>query len=369
MPEENFEMLDSPGIVRDTPAHKLPANAFSDGKNFVFNDDGAQTIAGNLDALSQAEIMPLWLQAFPPINNPTWVYGNLEKLYAVNGSTHTEITRASGDYAGQISERWNSTIFNGLAVFNNAVDLPQAWTTIQSSTQLIDLPNWNTDRRAKVIRTFKNYLVALNLTDSGTNRPYRVLWSDSANVGTLPGSWDSTDPTTDSREFDLAQTPDHLIDCLPLGDINIIYKETSTWGMRFVGPGQYFSFWKILDGRGLLTRDCAVNVPQGQIAVTQDDIILHQGQVGQDNSILSRRDRRSLFSNIDTANFRQSFVLADFRKNEFYFCYPELGEVYANKILVWNWDRNTVSFTEIPSTPFGAVGPVGENLIDDLEWS
>lgn len=368
MPEQEFEMLDSPGIVRDTPAHKLPDNAFSDGKNFVFNDEGAQTLPGNLDALSQASVTPLWLQPFPPLSNPTWVYANLDKVFAVNGSTHTEITRASGDYSGTISERWNSALFNGVAVFNNAIDLPQAWTTIDSSTQLVDLPNWDITRRAKVIRTFKNYLIALNLTDNGTARPYRILWSDSANVGTLPGSWDSTNPATDSREFDLAQTQDHLVDCLPLGDINIVYKEASTWGMRFVGPNQYFSFWQIFGARGLLTRDCMVNVANGQIAVTQDDIILHQGQVEQAQSILTRRNREALFSSIDTTNFKQSFVLANFRKNEFYFCYPELGETYANRMLVWNWDRNATSFTDIPSTPFGAIGPVGENLIDDLAW-
>lgn len=368
MPTKTIELLDSPGIIRDTPAHKLPDGAFSDGNNVRFAEEGVQTVGGNLPVLSAASVNPTWLYPFPPIGAPIWVYADANQVFAIDGDTHTEITRASGNYSGLTTERWQASFFNGVAILNNTVDIPQAWTEFDSGTQLVDLPNWDATRRAKSVRGFLNFLIALNMTDSGVSRPYRIVWSDSADAGTLPGSWDSTDPATDSREFDLAQTPDHLVDCLPMGDVNIVYKENSCWGMRHVGPPFFFRFWEILSKRGLLQRDCVRNTPIGHIVVTQDDIIVHRGQIESEVSILDKKQRKWLFQSIDPANFRNSFLMADNRRNEAYFCFPEVGETYSNKVLAWNWRHNSIAVRDIPTTPFGVLGPIGDSLIEDFAW-
>ena len=368
MPRKTVEVLGTAGIVRDTPVHKLKDGIFSDGKNIRFNELGAESLVGDLDTFSTASITPLWLNVFPPIGAPKWVYGNLTEMWVVDTTTHTEITRISGDYAGIASQRWQSSVFNGTGIFNNTIDIPQGWTAFDPLTKLVDLPNWTSTRRCKSIRSFKNFLIALNMTDSGVARPYRVVWSDSAVPGTLPGSWDTTDPATDSREFDLAETSDYLVDQLVLGDINIIYKEHSTWGMQYIGPPFYFRFWKILSKRGLLHRDCVTNAPFGHVVATQDDIIVHSGQTEQSESILDSRMRRWLFSTIDPTNFRNCFMLANGRRNEVYFCFPEVGQTYANTALVWNWKDSSIGIRELVSTPFGAVGPVGDAVVEDLEW-
>lgn len=368
MPRITVEMLKSPGVVRDTPAHKLPPEAVTDAKNIRFSESGAEALVGDLDIFSTASITPLWLNFFPPITAPIWVYGNLTEMWAVENTSHTEITRSASDYNAIVTERWQAAVLNGAAVFNNTVDVPQGWAAFDSSTLLVDLPNWAGTRRCKSIRAFKNFLVALNMTDSGVSRPYRVLWSDSAVPGTLPGSWDSTDPTTDSREFDLAETSDHLVDQLSLGDINVIYKEHSTWGMQYIGPPYYFRFWKILSKNGLLARDLVANVPHGHIVVGQDDIIVHSAQIEQSQSILDKTMRKWLFSVIDSTNYKNSFIVPHARRNELYFCYPEIGETYANQALVWNWRDNNIGVRDLVSTPFAAVGPIGESVAEDLEW-
>lgn len=369
MPRRDIQLIGSPGVIRDTPAHKLNDAAFSDAKNMRFGEKGAESLVGNLSVFTAASITPLWIGFFPPITNPHWAYGDLASMWVFEGSTHSDITRASGAYGGDAGERWQSTVFNGIAIFNNTIDLPQAWNPVSPGTLLIDLPNWVTTRRAKSIRSFKNFLVALYLTDSGTARPYRVLWSDSADSGTVPGSWDSTDPATDSREFDLAETSDFLVDQLSMGDINIIYKEHSTWGMQFIGPPFYFRFWKILSKSGLLHRDCIANVPFGHVVVTQDDIIVHNGQVENSTSVLNAKLRRWLFSSIDVGNFVNSFLLVNPRKNEVLFCFPEIGETFASLAVVWNWQDKSLGVRELsPVTPFAATGPIGSSIDDDLEW-
>lgn len=368
MAEKVVEVIGSLGIVRDSPAHKITDSAFSDGKNILFGTDGAEVVAGNLPVFSTAPITPIWIQAFPTLIAPKWVYANLTDVYVFDGSSHTEITRISGDYAAVATERWQGSTFNGVGILNNTIDIPQAWTEFDPATKLVNLPNWPATRRAKSIRPFKNFLVALNLTDSSVHRPYRILWSDSAVPGSVPGSWDSTDPATDSREFDLAQTPDHLVDQLELGEINIIYKETSTWGMRFIGPPNFFAFWRILSNRGILTRDCVVSTPVGHVVVTQDDIIVHLGQTEQATSIIDKVLRKYIFSSIDPTSFYNSFLLSDVKKNEVYFFYPEVGQTYANKVLIWNWVDKSRALRDVPLTPFAAIGPVGDSLIEDVEW-
>jgi len=368
MPVKSVELIGTGGIVRDTPAHKLADGLFSDGNNIRIAELGIETIAGDLVTFSDASITPLWLGFFPPITSPRWAYGNLTEMWVVENVTHTEITRVSGNYAGITTQRWGATVFNGVGIFNNTIDIPQEWGDFDPTTKLIDLSNWDVTRRCKSLKAFKNYLIALNMTDGGINRPYRVLWSNSASAGTLPSSWDSTNPATDSREFDLAETSDYLVDQLSLGDINIIYKENSTWGMQFIGAPFYFRFWKILSKSGLLHRDCMVNIPGGHVVATQDDIIVHSGQVESLQSVLNKQLRRWLFQTIDPTNFRNCFMLANARRSEVYFCFPEVGETHANKIIIWNYRDNSIGTRDLTSTPFGATGPVGQSIIEDLEW-
>jgi hypothetical protein len=365
---KHVEMLGSPGLVRDLPEQHLVENAVTDAKNVRFNRYGVETMTGDRSIFSPASINPLWIQPFPPITAPIWVYANLAKVYAVEGTTHTEITNVGGDFSGSAQERWNSCVLAGFGFFNNTVDVPQSWANFSTSNDLEDLSNWTSTRRCKALRSFKNFLIALNMTDSGINRPYRILWSSPAAPGTVPPSWDSSDPAQEANEIDLSQTPDHLVDCLPLADINVVYKETSTWGMAFIGPPYYFRFWEILAHRGILHRDCAASFPRGHCVATQDDIIIHSGQLEGSQSIIDKKIRRWLFQSIDETNFRNCFMFTYPARNEVWFCFPESGNTYATLAIIWDYTTNSIGVRELVETPFISLGPVGESFVTDLIW-
>jgi hypothetical protein len=206
------------------------------------------------------------------------------------------------------------------------------------------------------------------MTDSGQNRPYRIVWSSPAQPGAVPPSWDTADPAQAANEADLGQTSDHLVDQLILGDVNIIYKEATTWGMAYIGPPFWFRFWEILPDRGLLWRDCVAEFSGGHVLITQDDIVIHNGQFESDQSIIDRKLRRWLFRSIDATNYRSTYVLSYPAKNEIWFCFPEAGSTYASLALVWNWKSNAIGIRDLPEAPFTAMGPVGETLATDLPW-
>jgi len=37
-------------------------------------------------------------------------------------------------------------------------------------------------------------------------------------------------------------------------------------------------------------------------------------------------------------------------------------------MIIWNYRDNSIGTRDLVSTPFGATGPVGEAIFEDLEW-
>lgn len=368
MPTKTITMFDSPGLVRDLPEQFIKENAVTDLRNVRFNRYGAETMPGDGTIFSPASITPKWVSPFPPITAPIWVYADLTSVWAFDGTTHFDITRTASAYNGTVTERWNSCVLAGYGFFNNGVDVPQSWQAFDTSNLLIDLANWDGTRKCKVLRSFKNFLIALNMTDSGTSRPYRVLWSSPAAPGALPPSWDSTDPAQEASEIDLSETPDHLVDCLPLGDVNVIYKEASTWGMSYIGPPFHFRFYEILPTRGALHRDCMTRFPGGHVVATTDDLIMHSGTRGSERSLVNRKLRQWLFSAIDSANYYESFAFTYPAKDEVWFCFPESGATNVTMAIVWNYVTDSIGVRELTETPFISMGPIGDSFNTDLIW-
>lgn len=362
--------LGAVGTVHDVRPHSLPPEVWTSSRNVRFSENGAETVGGHKQIFGTAPVPPLWVKMFPPTSTPHWVWGNLTSMYVFTGSDHTEITRVSGPYTGTASERWHGGVVSGIGIFNNTVDAPQMWTDFDASQKLEDLSNWPAGFSCKILRPFREFLVAGNLHD-GTNRlPFRIRWSHPARPGTVPISWDPADPAVDSREFDMALTTDFLVDMLPMGEVNIIYKERSTWGMRFIGAPDYFRFWPILDEEGLLARDCARSFPRGHLVATQNDIIVHNGQRQSSQSIVDRRVRRSVFNAINPSTFYNSFMVSNFPRKEIWFCYPRAGDEYATMALMWNWESGALGFRDLPEAgvPFSEGAPIGDTGGDGAIW-
>lgn len=347
-----------PGLIRDLAGHDLTPEAWNEVRNARFGPYGARAFGGDGLVLDTAVVPPYWLKAFPPITSPLWVYAGLEKVYAYDGSSHTDITRLAGDYSAAVQERWQGEVFNGLGIFNNTFDVPQLWSEFDASTPLVDLTNWPATLRCKVLRPHGFFLIALYTIESSVDRPYRIRWSHPAAPGTVPASWALNDPTVDSGEFDEAESPDYIVDGLSLGQLFIVYKQKSTYAMQFVGRPNIFAKWPILPTRGLLTRDCVTAIPQGHFAVSTDDIYVHTGQRESDKSIVEATLRDWVFRQIDTANFFNCYVVNYERRGEVWFCFPESGETFPTLALVWNRITGGVGVRDLFGSPYIYPGPV-----------
>lgn len=389
MPKIVIANLGAIGLIKDLPSHRLPPNAFTEAQNVHFKLSGAKTgeylgqvmtpvTGGYPSGMTQF----CWLMQFPPRDNPLWVYASLassKKMGTIqkSGATWvaTEITRSTDGavYNNIAAERWQGCVFQGLGVFNQEMDQPQLWTTLDSSTILVNMPNWGTNPegntlRVRALRPYKNFLISMYLTDGSDVYPFRFRWSSPAAPGQSPDSWDTADPATGAGEYDLAETTDYLVDGLTLGESFIMYKERSTWGLQYVGGDQIMRSWRIFSEIGLLGKDCAVQYPGGHFVATQDDLIIHSGVAGSERSIIQNKLRSWYNRNINLEYAYNAFAVAYPHDQEIWFCYPSVGSTYANQAIIWHWDTNMVGVQDLPNTVFGANGSV--SLLDTTDtWT
>lgn len=370
------------GVVRDSADYMLPPEAFTLGENVRFAEDGVENIGGWEQTFGTPGVAPHFV--IPLFDNAQawWLYTSLTKAYVYDGSSHTNITRQTigvdTDYTASQTRDWNGTILGGIPILNDGSDVPQYWASYSTSQKLQDLDNWDGAHRAKVIRALGPHLIAFNVTKGADVYPHMVKTSHPADPGSVPVSWDETDPTRDTTENDLSDVNSGpIVDALPMRGQMFIYKENATWNMRFIGGRFVWAYDTFLTTSGILAPRCVGITHDGRyhFVVTQDDIIVHDGQ--QVWSLLTvpdaegriRSNKKYLFDQIDSDNYANCFVFCNPEDSEMWFCYPGPGQTQPNRAFIWNYQRGVPGvWSEAVGITFrnAAIGPVASASGD---WS
>ena len=360
--EVDINDLASHGVINDVPGYMLPPEAWTQGLNIRFWNGAPETVLGWESVFGTPIEAPHFIMPIPTQATNYWIYAGATKIMLYDGSNHTDISRSvGGAYTMTDTRNWNSTMLGGIPIFNNTNDVPQYRADMSVPTKFENLPNWPSTLRAKVIRAFKPILLAFNLTDSGVSLPHTVQWSHPADPGTIPSSWDPADPTKDTGRKDFEDTNAGILrDALPLGGTLFVYKDNSTWRGVHVGGRDVFDWKPLYETSGILAPRCVSITGDGarQFVVTQDDAIFHKG--GEPTSILDKRQRSTLFGEIDTTNYINSFMFPMPLRNEMWFCYPTIGNTHPNKAMVWNYreggERGVISFVDGITFRNAAIG-------------
>lgn len=352
------------GVNRDLSAHELPVQAWTDARNIRFLDGMVYQFYGHGEVYNSPAFAPQHVMPCNVAGERYWVYATESKVFCVtiDGSgvaVHTDLTHAT-PRTGVVNQ-WTGTLLSGIPILNvgDTSKVPMSWD-LNTANNFIDLPNWPANTYCKSLRAFKNYLVALNVTKAGNSYPFMVKWSHPSDPGSVPLSWDETDPTKDAGEADLAEGYDPIVDGLQLRDSFIIYKEASVWRMDFVGGQYVFRFTKVLGTSGAMNRNCIVEMDGWHVVLTGSDVMVHDGQTA--TSVLDKATRRYLFQNIDVDAADKCFVFKHPFFNEVFICYPSIGSDSCDRAMVWNFKDKTVSFRDIPNLNHAAFGPVDNGL-------
>jgi len=353
------------GVIKDLAPWQLPENAFTKSNNIRYADNQAGTFTGYEDYVTPT-VVPYYVTSIADGTSYWWVYCGLDEIYAYDGSDHENITRGGGGggnvYTGTASDRWNSTEFNGYLILNNNEDIPQSWIP-GAANNCVNLITWDTDNKALVVRAYKDFLIALNLNEDSTLYPRRVRWSDAADSGSLPGSWDETSTSGEAGVNDLTETQGSILDGMPLRDSFYIYKEDSVYGMQYIGGTFIFRFWRVSGLNGALAQQCVADLGNRHFVLADGDCYVHDGQNSQ--SVIDKKNRDYLFSVIDADNYTNCFVRHFRRNNEVWVCYPSSGQTFPNKMMVWNYSDNTWTERDLNSN----TASIANGIIADASYS
>jgi hypothetical protein len=345
--------LSSIGLISDLDPWDLPINAWSSLANMRCSNKQIGTFAGYSD-FTTPSIVPYFLMPAASGSDYHWIYCGQDKIYAYNGSSHTNITRQTAsvdvDYTGTVDDLWNGCTVNSIPVLNNGVDDPQMWSPPNISTKLTIIPGWDVNWKTKFILSHKGFLLAFNLTKSGTSHPNMVKWSASDQSGSIPTDWDETDDTNDAGENDhkMGDTTGALVCAYELGDIIIAYKEDAAYTITWIGGESIFRIRRIAGiTAGVLSQRCVVEYPGGHFVVGIGDVYRHNGR--ESVSVMDDANKEFLFASIDVDNYLNTFCVHLQKKKEIWICYPDHGEVLPNKALVWNYSTGAWSYRDLPS--------------------
>jgi hypothetical protein len=353
---------DSVGIIADLSPHDLPLPAWSAGKNVRMIDGRVEKMSGHKQSFSPF-VPPRFILPFQHVNGYWWLYAGDNAVWAYQGGSSYDITRAAGGYNGA-NEYWSGGVLNGIPILNIPTDIPQQWGTAAPGARLTNLANWPTDWRARNLKPFGNFLVALGVSKGAQNQPYNVNWSHPAEPGTVPVSWDIADPTRDAGEVTLADTEGFVVNQLAMGDTNLIYKEDSIYSMQYVGGSSIFGFRRLFkENIGLLMPNglCSFSPPgksTHHMVFAPNDIVVHDGR--NITSIFEGRMRKWLYSNLDSSNFKNTFIVNNQQMKEIWLCFPLVGSMWPNCALIWNYHNNTTTIRDLPNVACGAIGQITE---------
>jgi hypothetical protein len=372
MPDFEISNPATMGLMRDIPAHQLPPEAWNIAEGVRFRNGRVMRRLGWSQAFGTPTVAPHFVIGLLDANRDAWwVYTSLTKAYVYRSGTHSNITRQTAsvdvDYTASKTEDWGGTILGGVPILNNGSDVPQYWSTFSASQRLQDLTNWPSTLRAKRVVAFGPFLFALNCTKSGSTFPHMAKWSHPAAPGALPTSWDETDPTKDTGEYDLPSTGSGgILAGLALHDQLYIYKEGTVWRARYIGGRAVFAFVGFLHTAGIIAPRAVCLTPDatGHVFVTADDIIYHNGQ--QPQSIATSRIRDYFFSTLNPEAKNTIFCFPHRAAKEVWICYPSNASLQPDQALIWQMDLNVWSSIPI-NFRHANMGAVESAVLEDWD--
>lgn len=363
----SFDNMGRAGMIADQPPWELPKEAWSYSNNFRFADGAAESINGFTSVFSTPPANPYSIvEQKDRDGNPIWFYGTETELWLFDGNAHGNVGSELVNYNAGGTD-WQGTPFNEFVVFTNGVDIPQR-LSILGGGFFTNLNNWESTLRCEIIRSFKNYLFALKCTENGYYNPQLLRHSNGAQPNSLPSSWDYTDPNEDTGRVEFGQTKDFLVDCMPLRDVLVIYKDEHVWAAAQTGGvDNPFQYRQVFSNLGLISKHCIADVKGQHVIFSYDDAVVHDLNATQ--QIFNKRDRRYLYNSINQTFFKNCYIATHYDNNEVWFCYPGQGATYPNAAAVWNWEENNVYFREFGfEAPYAVHGTAQSQFksIDEL---
>lgn len=357
MPTIPIRSLGKIGVITDVNAVDLPPDAVSDARNVRFSEG----------RITNAHV---WREAIasPTGGTPVLLFqgkktnaGDILGYITLNGKVVHIVNGVADETTLPAHVATNSeatrtfTTLQGVYYVNQEDHVP--WYFKSTSTDYATLTNWDVNHRCKVLRGFKDYLIALNITKSAVVYKNMVKWSNIAQYDAVPDSWDPADLTKSAGENTLAEIQTDILDGLPLRNSFIIYAPDQAWTMEYTQGPDVFQFYKLYSDRGIINTNCVVEVDGNHFVMDDADIYMHDG-VSPPKSLVDKRVKSHIFRNMDLTKSEVFFVHHEKQASEVWFCFnskndgllwPGSACTYCNYAAAYNYSEDTWTFHDLPN--------------------
>lgn len=379
MPVQNVVFGDGQGpsgLNVDLPPWELPSSVITNGANFRLINGALASTGG--EAVWSTGGMSTDLDFFltiPVANVNMHLVAGKTGVWSFDGTTISRILTCN------VSEPrgWTGTMLGGIPIINHPEIGAFYWFPYGHNAPLTALPYdnkgtgnvWNTahQRSAQVIRSHRNYLFCLNLTEynSATGTAGNVAdgyrWSHPADINGLPPTWDETDPNYLAGVAQIGADSGSIVDGLSLRDAFVIYADKGINLLELSGDIYVWNRRQMTTNAGLLAKDCVAEVLGVHYLMTADDVVRFDGS--RVESIMHHRMRKHLMANMDPVHYRNSQVVSNLDKKEVWFMVPTNGNTWPSLAYVYNWAEDTWGLRDLaPNTTYLAYGRVTTGAAD-----
>jgi hypothetical protein len=230
------------------------------------------------------------------------------------------------------------------------------WYPVGLSTDLAYLPfnqsvTWDAalGKNAKVIRSHRNFLFMLNLTEEVngvmTEMTDSYRWSHPADANSIPATWDETDLAFSAGLASLGDHTGAIIDGASLRDSFVIYSEGGINVLDYSGDSFVWNRRQVTTTASLLAKDCVVEVLGAHFYLSPGDIMRFDGH--SVTSIMQSRIREHLQANLTGQNYKNCIVVSNLAMKEIWFCIPKVGSTWPDLVYVYNWADESWAIREL----------------------
>lgn len=353
-------MTPSEGLVSDIPPYELPPNAWSHVVNMHPKNGGMQ-LARPLDqAYGSLLDTPLHIQNVQAQGQNFWVYWGEDTISAAETSNpHVNLTPGGG-LSVVTAKDIISAQLNGLSLFTNGFDAPHYWDG-STSSDYAPLPDWPAATVARGIATGAYHIFAFDIDGPSGEFPMKVMWSDAAPPGAVPGSWTPA-ASNQAGDTELAQTPGRVQCMVPLRGSYAFYKTSSMYLADYVGGNDIYAFRPALTQCGAFTRKSVVDIGGRHVVVTDGDIVITDGV--NVTSIGDDKVRQFLFGQIDQGNYELLSVVYHQASSQVWIYFPSAGSSLCDLALVLDMVKNRWGTRALSNVRHMATG-----IVNDTESS
>lgn len=349
------------GIASDLPPSEVGPDFWTEGNNVQSREAFIERVQGYRDAYGDsyntlpAEVWHL-LNARTGTTN-YWLWAGADSVYLQEADNIFDVTPQYWSAVDQPHEL-SSTLLNGIPVINNGHDDP-CYFTGDPEEPFAPLPGWPAGTVAQFIIAFKFHLFALDISGPGGDFPMQFLWSDAAEPGAVPSTWTPA-AGNEAGDAQASDTPGPIMTAAPLRGTLIVYKRSSTYAVDYVGGNDIYSIRTLFSSFGALTRRAVADLNGQHFVVCDGDVILTDGT--NRNPVAQGRMKEFLFSQLDQDNYENLFVVYHRAANDVWVCFPEQGNRFCTKALVYHVSSDSFSVRDLPNATHAAIGVVNDDV-------